>query len=91
MNLTRSSLYLTGVNIGISCLTAVGFFFLAVILSPEQLGTLSLLIMVPSIGQWLLSHSYHKAAIYYIARKDFSVETVITNGLIICFLQGVLL
>jgi len=91
MNLTRSSLYLTGVNIGMSCLTAAGFFFLAITLSPEQLGTLSILITIPSVGQSLLSFSYGKAAIYYIGRKTFSVETVVTNGLIICILQGVLL
>ncbi len=91
MNLTRSSLYLTGVNIGMSGLTAAGFFFLAVTLSPEQLGTLSILITIPSVGQCLLSFSYSKAAIYYIGRKTFPVETVVTNGLIICVLQGVLL
>lgn len=91
MNLTRSSLYLTGVNIGMSGLTAAGFFFLAVTLSPEQLGTLSILITIPSVGQCLLSFSYSKAAIYYIGRKTFPVETVVTNGFIICLLQGVLL
>ncbi len=88
MNLTRSSLYLTGVNIGMSGLTAAGFFFLATTLSPEQLGTLSILITIPSLGQCLLSFSYSKAAIYYIGRKTFPVETVITNGLLICLLQG---
>ena len=91
MNLARASFYLTITNIGMSCLTAAGFFFLAVTLSPEQLGTLSILITIPSVGQCLLSFSYSKAAIYYIGRKTFSVETVVTNGLIICVLQGVLL
>jgi O-antigen/teichoic acid export membrane protein len=91
MNLARSSIYVTGVNVGIACLTAAGFFFLAINLSPEQLGTLSVLIAVPSIGQCLLSFSYHKAAIYYIGRKTFSIETVIANGLIFCLLQGLVL
>ena len=91
MNLAQSSLYLTGVNIGIAGLTAAGFFFLAVTLSPEQLGTLSILIAIPSIGQCLLSFSYHKAAIYYIGRKTFPIEKVLTNGIIICLVQGALL
>lgn len=91
MNLARSSLYLTGVNIGLAGVTAAGFFFLALNLSPEQLGILSILITIPSVGQCLLSFSYNKSAIYYIGRKTFSIETVITNGLIICLLQGLIL
>lgn len=91
MNLARSSFYLTGTNIGISGLTAIGFFFLAIVLSPEQLGILSLLVTIPSVGQNLLSFSYNRAAIYFLGRKTFSLEEIITNGVVICAVLAVML
>jgi O-antigen/teichoic acid export membrane protein len=91
MNWTRSAFYLTVTQIGVSGLTAASFFFLAATLSPQQLGVLSLLITVPSLGQNLLSLSYNKAAIFYLGRKIFSIEELIANGLIICMLLGIVL
>jgi O-antigen/teichoic acid export membrane protein len=91
MNLARSSFYLTATNIGLVGLTALNFFFLTATLSPKQLGILSILLTISALGLNLLSAGYNKAAIYYVGRKTFALETVITNGLIICFLLGILL
>ncbi len=91
MNLTHASFYLTVANIGFAGLTALNFFFLATKLSPKQLGVLSILLLIPSVGLNLLSAGYNKAAIYYVGRKTFSVETIITNGIIICILLEILI
>lgn len=91
MNLTRASFYLAVTNIGLAGLTALNFFFLATNLSPKQLGVLSILQTIPSVGLNLLSVGYNKAVIYYVSRKTFSVETVIVNGIIICIVLELLL
>jgi O-antigen/teichoic acid export membrane protein len=91
MQLARSSFYLSVANISLAVLTALNFFFLAASLSPKELGILSILLAIPSVGLSLLSIGYNKAAIYYIGRTTYSLETVLSNGLIICLiLEGCL-
>ncbi|HEX4948749.1 MAG TPA: oligosaccharide flippase family protein [Blastocatellia bacterium] len=91
MNLTRASFYLTATNIGLAALTALNFFFLAIVLPPKQLGILSILLTLPSLGMNLLSLGYNKAAIYYVGRKTLALETVLANGVAICLVLGVLI
>lgn len=91
MNLARTSAYLTLANVLLACLTALNFFFLAAALTPKQLGVLSILLTIPSVGLNLLSLGYNKAAIYYIGRKTYALETVVINGIVICILLELLL
>ncbi|MFN7930703.1 MAG: polysaccharide biosynthesis C-terminal domain-containing protein [Blastocatellia bacterium] len=71
-------------------MTSLNFFYLAKKLLPNQLGVLSILITIPSVGYCLFSSGYHKAAIYYIGRKVYALETILANGLVICILlEGV--
>ena len=91
MNLARASLYLTGLNTGLSFISALNFFFLAAAFTPRQLGTLSILLTIPVVIMPVLNLGYNKAAIYYLGRKEFSLEAIITNGIIICLMWEVFL
>lgn len=91
MNLLKASFWLTSSQTVATIVLALNYFLLAANLSPEDLGIASILMMLQVLALSLVNLGYHKAAIYYIGRKIYSLETIIANSLLLCFLQEILL
>lgn len=91
MNLLRSSATILVVQVGISILTATNFFILALYLSPDELGMWAILLTLSIIVVAIMTLGYHKAAIYYVGQQIHELETVISNGLMICAVVAVVL